>query len=129
MSVSGQQSVILCIDDEQAALRVRQLVLEYAGYRVLTATNGAAGLELFREQHVDLVITDHLLPGQTGSQVAREMKRLKPEVPVAMLSGLAERPEGGEAPDAFLTKGGPVPEFLASVGSLLRGSQRQSDRR
>ena len=127
MSVSAQQSVILCIDDQESSLKPRQLILEHAGYRVLSATNGVAGLELFRHQHLDLVITDHLLPGLTGSQVAREMKRLKPEVPVAMLSGLLERPEDAEATDTFLTKGGPVPEFLTAVASLLRGPECQSD--
>ena len=132
MSHSGQPNVILCIDDQPIALRTRQLILEHAGCCVLTATNGAAALELFRHEPVDLVITDHLLPGLTGSQVAAEMKRLKPEVPVALLSGLVERPEGAEASDAsdaFLTKGIPVPEFLAAVASLLRGPECQPDRR
>ena len=119
MAASRRNRVIRCIDDQQTALTARKLILEHDGYHVLTAINGGLGLALFREQHIDLVITDHLLPGETGCQIALEMKRLKPEVVVAMLSGLPERPEGADAPDAFLTKGMPVPEFLAAVARLL----------
>src|SRR5690349_10173190 len=122
MSISGQKSTILCIDDQPLVLEIRQLVLERAGYFVLTATNGQDGMELFRNQSVDLVITDHLLPGATGCQVAAEMKQLKPLIPIVMLSGLAERPEGATAPDAFLVKGMPVPEFLVAVAALLGGA-------
>lgn len=120
MRVSGHESVILCIDDEPVALETRRLVLVRAGYKVLTASDGPSGMEVFRDEHIDLVITDHLLPGQTGGQVAEEMKRLKPEVPVAMLSGLVERPEGASATDVFLVKGIPVPEFLAAITALLQ---------
>ena len=65
--------VILCIDDEVATLALRSLVLRSAGYEVLSAADGAAALELFRGVQVDLVITDHLLPGLTGTQLAAEM--------------------------------------------------------
>jgi DNA-binding response OmpR family regulator len=119
MYLPGHETVILCIDDEPVALETRRLVLVHAGYTVLTACDGPSGLGVFRDQHIDLVITDHLLPGQTGCQLAKEMKRVKPEVPVAMLSGLVDRPEDATATDAFLVKGIPIPEFLAAVAALL----------
>jgi DNA-binding response OmpR family regulator len=119
MSFPGHNAVILCIDDQRSALESRQLILQRAGYTVFIALDGVAGLVLFRREHIDLVITDHLLSGQTGCQVAAEMKRLKPEVPVAMLSGLAEPPEGVSAMDAYFVKGMPIPEFLAAVARLV----------
>jgi CheY-like chemotaxis protein len=66
------------VDDEAAALAVRCLVLSSAGYEVLTAADGAAALEIFSCVQVDLVITDYRLPRLTGTQLAAEMKRLKP---------------------------------------------------
>jgi CheY-like chemotaxis protein len=111
--------VILCVDDEVAALALRCLVLSSAGYEVLTATDGAAALELFRCIEVDLVITDHRLPGLTGAQVAAEMKRLKPAIPVVLFSGLVEAPPGSEHADLVITKGMPVVEFLHEVGKLI----------
>ncbi len=111
--------VILCVDDEVAALALRRLVLSSAGYEVLTAADGAAALELFRCFHVDLVITDHRLPGLTGTQLAAEMKRLKPAIPIVLFSGLVEAPLGSEHANLVITKGMPAVEFLREVGNLI----------
>jgi CheY-like chemotaxis protein len=73
----SETRVILCVDDEATALAVRCLLLSTAGYEVLTAA-GAAALEIFRCIQVDLVITGYRLPRLTGTQLAAEMKRLKP---------------------------------------------------
>jgi DNA-binding NtrC family response regulator len=112
------RSVILCIDDEAQLLMIRQMVLSAAGYKVLTAGDGKSGLELFRHNRVDLVITDHLLPDISGTQLAVEMKRVKPDVPIILLTGLPDAPEGAEHANLILTKGLPVPDFLRSVAEL-----------
>jgi CheY-like chemotaxis protein len=111
--------VILCVDDEPAALALRSLVLSGAGYKVLTAGDGVAALELFRCIHVDLVITDHCLPGLTGAQMAVEMKRLQPAIPIVLFSGLVEAPLGSGHADVVMTKGMPVVEFLREVAKLI----------
>jgi CheY-like chemotaxis protein len=111
--------VILCIDDEVAALALRSLVLRSAGYEVLSAADGAAALELFRCVQVDLVITDHLLPGVTGTQLAAEMKRLKPAIPIILFSGLVEAPPGSEHANLVITKGMPALELLHEVDKLI----------
>ena len=111
--------VILCVDDDAAALALRCAVLSSAGYEVLPAADGAAALELFRRIQVDLVITDYCLPGLTGMQVAAEMKRLKPAIPIVLFSGLVEAPLGSEHADLVITKGMPAVEFLREVGKLL----------
>ena len=122
-SNGNSRRVILCIDDEGKLLMVRQMVLSAAGYTVLTAASGRAGLELFRRQAIDLVITDQLLPDISGTQVALEMKRIKPEVPIILLTGLPDAPEGAEHADAVLTKGLPVPDFLRSVSQIATAHQ------
>ena len=115
----SKTSVILCVDDDVAALALRCLVLSSVGYEVLTAADGAAALELFRSIRVDLVITDYWLPGLTGTQVAAEMKRLKPVIPIVLFSGLVEAPLGSDHADLVITKGMPAVEFLREVGKLL----------
>jgi CheY-like chemotaxis protein len=110
--------VILCVDDDAAALALRCAVLSSAGYEVLPAADGAVALELFRRIQVDLVITDYCLPGLTGMQVAAEMKRLKPAIPIVLFSGLVEAPLGSNHADLVITKGMPVVEFLREVGRL-----------
>src|SRR5271168_3036992 len=88
--------LILCIDDADIALRIRKLLLGGEGYRVLTASSGEDGMELFKQNAVELVIADHFLSGKTGIETAREMKELKPEVPILIVSGALEKPDGLE---------------------------------
>jgi len=118
-SVLSTDRVVLCVDDDAAMLALRCLVLSRAGYDVLTAANGAAALELFRCIQVDLVITDYWLPGLTGGQLAAEMKRLKPAIPVVLLSGLVDVPPESEHVDLFIIKGMPVVEFIRQIGKLI----------
>jgi DNA-binding NtrC family response regulator len=102
---------------------LRQIVLSIAGYKVLAATNSESAMRLFTLDHVDLVITDQLLPGLTGGQLASEMKRLKPEVPVIVYTGLQEIPSDTEDADLILTKGMTPPEFLAAIAKVVAKSQ------
>jgi len=116
--VSNEQ-VILCIDDELTGLTARRLLLSIAGYAVLTATSGKYALNLFGCNRIDLVITDHLLPDITGAELTSEMKRLKPEIPIVLLTGLVDLPPGYERADLVISKGITPPEFLAKIAKLL----------
>jgi hypothetical protein len=59
------------------------------------------------------------LRGVTGGEIASQMKATKPNVPIVIISGFPERPEGTEHADVFLEKGGPPPQMLAVVAELL----------
>jgi CheY-like chemotaxis protein len=83
---------ILCIDDEALGLQVRRAVLERAGYRVITALNGETGVSLFRENPIDAVLLDYLMPGMDGGEVAMAMRRIKPEVPILLHSACVDLP-------------------------------------
>jgi CheY-like chemotaxis protein len=117
--------VILCIDDEPTGLIVRRLLLSTAGYAVLTATSAETALRLFRCNRVDLVITDHLLQDLTGAELISELKLLKPEIPVVLLTGLVDPPPGFEEADLLLTKGMRPSEFLAEIAKFLSKAQDQ----
>jgi DNA-binding response OmpR family regulator len=94
------------------------MVLEKAGYLVLTARDGQDALK--RSQDVDLVICDHLLPGLQGVELAQQMKVEKPGVPIILFTGESEPPEGSQCADIFLNKlEGPV-ELLNKVAALLQ---------
>jgi CheY-like chemotaxis protein len=83
---------VLCADDETSELTARKMVLESSGYKVLVARNGEDALDVFRSTAVDAVVLDYFMPGMTGLSVAREMKDLRPEVPMIVLSGFASLP-------------------------------------
>ena len=115
---------ILCLDDEAVGLAIRATVLRYAGYNVFTASFAEEALQILADQHIDLVISDHMLQGTTGTQVAASMKRIRPDIPILILSGFTEAPEGMEFADFFLSKLEPPPVLLATVSNLL--TQRRS---
>jgi CheY-like chemotaxis protein len=112
-------TVILCVEDDHTALAVRRLLLSIAGYTVLSAENGQAALKLFHCNHVDLVITDHLLPDQTGALLTSQMKRLKPEVAVVLLTAWLDFPSGYDHADLLLNKGITPEVFLEKIATLL----------
>ena len=113
---------VLCVDDEIDGLNLRKAMLEMHGYRVLTATNVEEALKVFDSEAVDVVLTDHLLKGQTGTRLAAEMKRRKPEVAVAIYSGVAQAPEDIAKADVFITKLVSPEELLAYLAATIPNS-------
>jgi CheY-like chemotaxis protein len=116
----SERPVILCIDDAEVALKVRKLLLAGAGYSVITAASGEEGLELFKQNSVDLVIADHFLSDKTGVETAEEMKQLKSEVPILIVSAATEQPAGIEFADGFLSKGEGPDVLLDTIANLLK---------
>ncbi len=115
---SGRKKV-LCADDEINELAARKMVFESAGFEVFTARNGAQALDVFRAEPVDAVVLDYFMPGMNGLSVAREMKLLRPSVPLVMLSGFASLP--GETiglVDAWLQKRD-VEELVRELEKLM----------
>lgn len=116
---TAKPPLILCIDDADVALRIRGLLLGSEGYKVLTAKSAEDGFELFKQNAVELVIADHFLSAKTGTEIAREMKQLKPEVPILIISAACEKPDGLEFSDGFLSKGEPTQVLLDTIAHLL----------
>jgi CheY-like chemotaxis protein len=116
--------VILCVDDETTGLAIRKMTFESQGYHVLTADNGAEALAIFSSQAIDLVVLDYKMPGMDGDVVAERMKRLKPDVPILLLSAYVDLPRETLAlMDMYLTKTeGPL-AMLKAVAELLARTQ------
>lgn len=98
------------------------MLLEREGYEVLTAGDGASGLELFASRDVDLVVLDYQMPEENGAAVARKMRALKPGVPVIMLSAYFEPPaEAAGFINAYVTKGQNPRVLLDQITRLIQG--------
>ncbi len=118
--MAQESHLVLCVDDELVGLRVRKILLERAGYRVLTALDGAAGLDLFANEPVEAVILDYSMPGMHGGEVAARMREIKPRVPILLLSAYIGLPaEVTSLVDLYMTKGEGAPVLLEKLGSLL----------
>jgi CheY-like chemotaxis protein len=118
--IKTDDHLILCVDDESVGLEVRKILLERAGYRVVTALDGDSGLEIFAKEPVEAVVLDYAMPGLTGAEVATRMRTIKPQIPILMLSAYTSLPvEVNDVVDLSMTKGEGAPALLMKLGSLL----------
>jgi CheY-like chemotaxis protein len=114
---------ILCIDDDDGMLRYQRALFERRGYKVLTAASARQGLQIAAACAVAAVIVDYHMPEMNGHQVATEIKRLKPEVPIVMLSSDDEIPKPAlNAVDAFVSKN-EAPSRLLPVIARICGEK------
>jgi DNA-binding response OmpR family regulator len=118
---------ILLVDDEPAIADVVVYALEENGFRVAAVRDGDQGLQSFRRLQPDLVILDLGLPGLSGLDLFREMRRLRPAVPVVMLTARSEEADrivGLElGADDYVTKPFSPRELVARVRAVLRRTQ------
>src|SRR5271156_1591419 len=120
------QELILCVDDEENQLAVRKLVLESKGYAVLTAASGQQALDLLAQHQVDLVLSDHLMPGLTGAELARQIKAQTPELPVILISAVNEIPADAIYADLFMSKlDGPI-AMCHNISAILARTRNGS---
>jgi len=117
---------VLLIDDDPLQLRIREAVLRDAGIQVDVATTADSALALLRAEagkDIGVIVTDHIMPGATGDVFVRALRALKPDVPVIVISGMAEAEEEYSGLDvAFRTKPCPPRELIALVQKSLRSS-------
>jgi CheY-like chemotaxis protein len=111
---AGGCETVLLVEDEESVRELVRLTLSSRGYHVLEAENGECGLriaESFKE-HIDILITDVVMPGIGGRELARKLLLLRPGVSVLYLSGYTE--------DAVVTRGalGPRTAFLQKPFTL-----------
>ncbi|MFJ7311889.1 PAS domain S-box protein [Pseudomonas sp. NPDC098747] len=86
---------VLVVDDDSLVLTSTSLLLEDLGHRVVSASSGTEALALFDEGEViDLMITDMAMPRMSGAQLAHAVRLLKPDLPIILATGYAERLEG-----------------------------------
>jgi CheY-like chemotaxis protein len=123
-----QKIIILCVDDEENALILRRMVLEKSGFEVLTASSAREAQEVLASRSVDLILSDQLMPGITGTELARTVRPMYPQIPFVLVSGVNEMPEGIELTDMFISKlEGPV-ILIQKITELMTRRNRLTPR-
>ena len=91
-SNTREREVILLVDDEEMMLDVTRQILERLGFDVVAKTSSIDALEAFQEEpdEFDLVITDQVMPNMTGTQLARKLVSIRPDISVILCSGFPE---------------------------------------
>lgn len=116
---------LLLIDDEPAIVESTALLLERLGYEVVTSTSSWEALTMFRSQpsRYQLVITDQTMPAMTGERLARELRRIRPDIPLILCTGFSHTMNAETAArldiDAFCMKPLDVRELSHTIHRLL----------
>jgi len=92
-SDEGERTVILVVDDEEMMVDVTRQTLEKLGHAVVAKTNSIDALETFQEEpeKFALVITDQVMPNMTGTELARNLISIRPDIPIILCSGFPEK--------------------------------------
>lgn len=93
----AKKSTILIVDDEPDILLVLGEFLSREGFRVVTAGDGEQGLEKIKEMPVDLVLLDMAMPKMNGIETLREIRKVKPEMSVIMITAYRDAEKVVEA--------------------------------
>ncbi|MDE7301683.1 MAG: response regulator transcription factor [Oscillospiraceae bacterium] len=125
-------SVLVCEDDKN----IRRLMSEYlvrSGYTVTECENGAEALESFGQSHVDLLITDVMMPGMDGFELVRELREAGYDTPVLMITArgtMEDKKTGfGCGADDYIVKPFDMEEMLLRAAALLRRAGTASEKR
>jgi PAS domain S-box-containing protein len=122
----GHGELILVVDDEESIRQITKSTLETFGYRVLVAADGAQALEQYATNRDDIaiVITDLLMPLMDGVATIRALRKLKPNVKIISVSGLADDAKTVEAARAgvetFLPKPYTAEQLLRALAQVLQ---------
>jgi len=124
MRLSGSETV-LAVDDDPDLLELLKEVLIPQGYKVLIASNGEEALKMTASQQekIDLLLTDVILPGIKGQELAKELQALSPDLNVLFMSGYLCPSMANSTPDkkceAFIQKPFTFNSLLRKIRSLL----------
>lgn len=117
---------VLLVEDDHAIRRGVADMLSFAGYSVLQAADGSAGLDAALSADLDLVLLDMLMPKKDGLEVLKELRKAKPSLPVIFLTARGEEEEIvrglGAGADDYVVKPFGIQELLARIRAVLRRS-------
>ena len=120
---------ILAVDDDALVLVNMAAMLDDLGHQVVQATSGQEAIRLLAEHNnIDLVITDHAMPGMTGQELAERLEELHPGLPVVIATGYAEIPAAAARARPRLAKPFTQDDLAAAVQAALdpvRGGRRK----
>jgi CheY-like chemotaxis protein len=125
---------ILVVDDEQIIRNVLKRKLEQTtSFNVFTAADGVPALELFKNEKIDLVISDLLMTEMNGIELLRNLKRINPRVPVIIVTGYGTLDDAIEAihlgAEDFIKKPFDINEVIETIEKTFRKKAEEADQR
>jgi signal transduction histidine kinase/ActR/RegA family two-component response regulator len=120
---------ILFVDDEKALVDIGVQLLEHLGYRVVARTSSIEALEAFRNQpeKFDLVVSDQTMPNMTGEMLAKELIRIRPDIPIVLCTGYSEMISEEKATALGIKKLIMKPILMREISQTIRQILDQED--
>jgi PAS domain S-box-containing protein len=128
---AASSATVLLVEDNDSLRAVARRMLADEGYEVLLARTGPDALRLLEahEAVVDLLVSDIVMPGMRGPELAARLRAANPDLPVLFISGYSDQPPDRDCPDAgFLSKPFKREALLDAVAGLLQRVAAHSDR-
>ena len=116
---AAAQYTILYVDDEPVLLTFWAELIEAAGYRVITAYDGASAIRLFLAETVHAVILDYEMPGMDGATLAAEIRQMNGKIPIILHSGMVIRAEDLVLFNQVIAKGNTLAVMLKALAHEL----------
>ena len=125
---NDRQTSVLLAEDDRALRRLLEVVLERAGYRVFSASDGIEAMKLVLSASIDIVVTDAMMPNLSGHEFCRFLRNSPSlsHLPIILLSALERKDTnaGPEQADVFLTKPVAGEKLIECIEELLGRKQR-----
>ena len=118
--MSSSRPILLIVDDEVRILAALRRALRKEGYRIITAESTGRALELLAEHPVDLVLSDHKMPGMSGVELLAEARRLRPMAACILITGWTEAVPKAEMASVGIEAMIPKPWDDAQLKACLR---------
>lgn len=126
-NMEGTKARILVIDDDQLILALLKEILEKQGHTVITADTSTEGVRCVKQLDFDLVFLDLKMPVMDGAEVLRQMRSIKPDLPVTIITGYPDseilQRALEQGPFGVMTKPFGHSDIIAAVHSFLRTIQ------
>ncbi|UCF83595.1 MAG: PAS domain S-box protein [Desulfobacteraceae bacterium] len=120
---------ILLVDDEEDLVEIGAQILSHLGYEVATISDSVEALEAFRAQpeRFDLVITDMTMPNLTGDKLAKELMKIRPDIPIILCTGFSESITEEKAKEIGITEFSMKPFVMRELAETTRRALSRSN--
>jgi CheY-like chemotaxis protein len=127
----GTGGKILLVDDEEALAEITGEMLKMEGYQIHVQTDSTGALEVFKSNpdEYDLVITDHTMPIMTGVELAKELMRIRPGIPIILVTGYNQKITEASVLDAgireFMYKPFDRKNLINTIGRIIYETRQE----
>jgi signal transduction histidine kinase len=127
VTTSGRNYRVLIVDDDALIAEGTAAIVEDLGHTPVQVLSGLSALDVLRaDADIDIVVTDHAMPTMTGTELARQIRQLRPDLPIILATGYAELPNGEDPGLPRLGKPYKPEELAACIEAQMKAKDKSA---